>query len=146
MYHVHRGACACSVAESCSALSTSCTVALQALLFVGFSRQRYWSLLLFLPPGDLPNPGIRSAYPVPPESPVLSGRFFTTELPGKPRIQRSLWNFMCSLKNSDKASLCVNHSLDSGKENVQYFQNCLSPLIPCPHGNTILAFVIIILS
>ena len=136
----------CSVAESCSALSTSCTVALQALLFVGFCRQGYWSGLLFPPPGDLPHPGIKSAYPVSLASPVLSGRFFTTELPGKPHIQRSMCNFMCSLKNSDKASLCVNHSLDSGKENVQYFQNCLSPLIPCPHGNTILAFVIIIVS
>ena len=31
------------------------TVAHQASLSMGFSRQEYWSGLLFLPPGDLPN-------------------------------------------------------------------------------------------
>ena len=38
--------------------ATPWTVALQAPLFVGFSRQEYWSGLLFPPPGDLSNPGI----------------------------------------------------------------------------------------
>ena len=33
-----------------------------------------------LPPGDLPNPGIE------PLSPVLAGKFFTTEPPGMPQI------------------------------------------------------------
>ena len=33
-------------------------VALQAPLSMGFSRQEYWSGLLFPSPGDLPNPGI----------------------------------------------------------------------------------------
>ena len=41
------------VAKSCP------TVALQALLSVGFPRQEYWSGLPFPPPGDLPNPGIK---------------------------------------------------------------------------------------
>ena len=48
------------------------TVAHQAALFLGFSRQEYWSGLPCLPPGDLPNPGIK------PASPALAGRFFTT--------------------------------------------------------------------
>ena len=48
------------------------------LLSMGFSRQEYWSGLLFPPPGDLPIPGIESV------SSVLAGRFFTTEPPGKP--------------------------------------------------------------
>ena len=42
---------------------------------MGFSRQEYWSGLPCLPPGDLPNPGIK------PESlkfPALAGGFFTT--------------------------------------------------------------------
>ena len=43
-----------------------------------FPRQEYWSGLPFPFPGNLPNPGIE------PTSPVLAGRFFTTELPGKP--------------------------------------------------------------
>ena len=34
------------------------TVAHQAPLSVGFSRQEYWSGLPFPPPGDLPDPGI----------------------------------------------------------------------------------------
>ena len=37
---------------------TPWTVARQARLSVGFSRQEYWSGLPFPPPGDLPDPGI----------------------------------------------------------------------------------------
>ena len=37
---------------------TSWTVAHQAPLSMGFSRQEYWSGLLYPPPGDLPDPGI----------------------------------------------------------------------------------------
>jgi len=35
------------------------TVALQAPLYMGFSRQEYWSGLPFPPLGDLPNPQMR---------------------------------------------------------------------------------------
>ena len=49
-----------------------------APLSVGFSRQGYWSVLLFPSPGDLPDPGIEHT------SPALEGRFFTTEPSGKP--------------------------------------------------------------
>ena len=38
---------------------TPWTVALQAPLSMGFSRQEYWSGLPCPPPGDLPNPGIK---------------------------------------------------------------------------------------
>ena len=51
------------------------TIALQAPLSVGFSRQEYWSRLPFSPPGDLPIPGNE---PVPLTSAVLADRFFTT--------------------------------------------------------------------
>ena len=47
---------------------------------LGFSRHDYWSRLPFPTPGDLPNPGIKPASLA---SPVLAGRFFTTEPPGK---------------------------------------------------------------
>ena len=40
----------------------------------------------FPPAGDLPNPGIE---PMSPASPALAGRFFTTELHGKPIRQES---------------------------------------------------------
>ena len=44
---------------SCARLfATPWTVAHQAPLSMGFSRQEYWGGLPCLPPGDLPNPGI----------------------------------------------------------------------------------------
>ena len=58
------------------------TVARQAPLSMGFSRQEYWSGLPFLLPRDLPDPGIELVSPVPP---ALADRFFTTEPPGKPK-------------------------------------------------------------
>ena len=41
--------------------ATPWTVAHQAPLCVEFSRQDYWIGLLFATPGDLPDPGIKSA-------------------------------------------------------------------------------------
>ena len=42
---------------------TPWTMATQAPLSMGFSRQEYWSGLPCLPPGDLPNPGIKPMSP-----------------------------------------------------------------------------------
>ena len=58
--------------------ATPWTVACQARLSMGFSRQEHWSGLPFPSPGTLPNPGIE------PVSPVLAGGFFTIEPSGKP--------------------------------------------------------------
>ena len=67
---------------------TPWTVSCQAPLSMGFSRQEYWSGLLFPSPGDLSDPGME------PVSSALVGRFFTTEPAGKPK--RSLPNtFVC---------------------------------------------------
>ena len=62
---------------SCVPFFATCglTVAHQAPLSMGFSRQEYWSELPFPPPGDLPDPGIKT---VSLTSPALAGRFFTT--------------------------------------------------------------------
>ena len=51
------------------------TVALQAPLSMGFSRQENWHGLPCAPPGHLPNPGMEPSSLM---SPVLAGRFFTT--------------------------------------------------------------------
>ena len=62
----------------CSVVSDSVTlwtVACQAALSMGFSRQEYWSRLPFPTPGDLPDPGIEPESLMPP---VLAGGFFTT--------------------------------------------------------------------
>ena len=48
---------------------------------MGFSKQECWSGLPFHFPEDLPDPGIKLKSL---ESPGLTGRFFTTVLPGKP--------------------------------------------------------------
>ena len=57
--------------------ATPWTVARQAPLYMGFSRQKYWSGLPFPSPGDLPDPGI---------VPTLASRFFTAESLGKSYI------------------------------------------------------------
>ena len=67
----------CLVPKSCQTPATPQTVAHQAPLFIGFSRQEYWSGLPFPSAGDLPDPGIK------PASPALTGGFFITEPPEK---------------------------------------------------------------
>ena len=57
------------------------TVARQAPLSMGFSRQEYWSGLPCPPPGDLPDPGIEPESPVAPE---LQAGSLPLEPPGKP--------------------------------------------------------------
>ena len=52
--------CVCSGVPNSS---TSCTVARQALLSMGFPRQEYWSGLPFPSPEDLPDPWIKPASP-----------------------------------------------------------------------------------
>ena len=62
------------VAKSCPTLAIPQTVACQAPLSMGFSRQEYWSVLPFPSPGDLPDPGIE------PGSPALQADDLPTEL------------------------------------------------------------------
>ena len=52
------------VTKSCPTLMTPWTIACQAPLPMGFSRQEYWSGLPFSSLGDLPNPGIEPRSPV----------------------------------------------------------------------------------
>ena len=64
------------------------TIACQAPLSMGFSRQEYWSGFSCPPPWDLSRSGLASA---------LAGRFFITEPPGKPSILHILFLFDLSL-------------------------------------------------
>ena len=73
------------VAKSCLTLATPQTVACQAPLSIGFSRQEYGSGLPFPSPGDLPDPGIK------PGSPALQADTLLTELSGKPITLRSCY-------------------------------------------------------
>ena len=73
-------------AKSCLTLVTPWTVAHQAPLSMGCSRQEYWSRLHS--PGDLPNPRIEL------ESPALQEDSLLTEPPGKSHVTLNmLFNF-----------------------------------------------------
>ena len=70
-----RACCMLSCFSHVPLFATPWTVAHEAPLSMGFSRQGYRSELPCPPPGDLPNPGIKTASL---KSPALAGGFFTT--------------------------------------------------------------------
>ena len=86
----------CSVVSLCDPW----TVAHQAPLSLEFSRQKYWSRLPFLTPGDLPNPGMETVSLL---SPALAEGSFMP--PGKPQV-----NVKKGLSESD-ICLIVSDSL-----------------------------------
>ena len=57
--------------------ATPWTVAYQDPLSIGFSRQEYWSGLLFPSPEDLPHPDIKPGFPT----------LQADSLPGKPKVK-----------------------------------------------------------
>ena len=63
--------CMLSLFSHVQLFGTLWTVASQALLSMGFSRQEYWKRSLCTPPGDLPKAGNK------PASPTSAGGFFT---------------------------------------------------------------------
>ena len=72
--------CVCSVIQACPILCIPRTVAGLTSLSVEFSREGYWSGLLFPALGDLP---ASLAFP------ELAGRFSTSAPPGKPTLEIS---------------------------------------------------------
>ena len=123
----------CSVTKSCQTLCNLWTIACQAPLSMGFSRQEYWSGLPFPPPGDLSHPEIE------PVSPPLAGRFFTT---------RAIWEVPTCLWTSsqspfpplgthptDLVPMCTNTRVNAqslrGYTNVSLL-SCLSSLARPP--------------
>ena len=96
------------VAQSCQTLATPWTIAHQAPLCVGFSRQEYWSGLPCPSPGDLPDPGIE------PGSPALQADSLLSEPPGKPMCR----NILKSLKDAFREYFMT-------KENVHHFGKSL---------------------
>ena len=90
---------------------TPWSVARQAPLSMGFSRQEYWSGLPFPSPGDLPDPGIE------PRSPASEADALTCEPPGNSHVikrhlllgRKTMTNIDCILKSRDLA----NNSLSS---------------------------------
>ena len=77
------------------------TVAWQAPLFMGFSRKRYWSGLLFPSPGDLPDTGIE------PESPALQADSLQS-YKESPHVGKYL-KVSSNLQNSFNVSFCPKY-------------------------------------
>ena len=80
--------------------ATLWTVAVEAALYMGFSRQEYWSYCHVL----LPNPRIESAYL---KSPTLAGRFFTTS---------TIWEAMYHIWRINNTSLKLLKRKQSEKQ------------------------------
>ena len=87
------------VAQSCPTLVTPWTVALQAPLSMGFSRQQYQTVLSFPSLGNLPHLGIK------PGSPALAVASLPSEPPGK-----------SSLKGDNEAGMVRNFVGKKAKE------------------------------
>ena len=68
-----------------SCVSLFVTRPCQAPLFMGFSRQEYWSGLPCPLPGDLPDPGIEPTSLTPP---ALADAFFTTSVTWEAKRER----------------------------------------------------------
>ena len=111
----HARVCVCVRVHALSCFSrvwlfvTPWTVACQAPLSIEFSRQEYWSGLPCLPKGELPDQ----------ESNLhllcscIAGRFFTTELPGKPVGCINIYKYSYPLVGLTSLSLCNGLGLKS---------------------------------
>ena len=79
---VSQNACMLSLSTLCDPINYS----LPGFSVHGIVQTRILEWVPFPTPGDLPDPGIE---PMSLASPALSGRFFTTEPPGKPYKQKN---------------------------------------------------------
>ena len=100
--------------------ATPWTVACQAPLSMGFSRQEYCSGLPCPPPGDLPDPGIQPASPKPP---ALAGRVFTTSIAWE--AQTHIW------RANNKALWKHKQLLDLSRGHVEVFYTTLTAPRQC---------------
>ena len=107
-------ACMLSCFSHVRLFATLWTVARQAPLSMGFSRQDYWSGLPFPSQGDLPNPGIK---PTSLLSPALAGGFFTASATWEALFVPK-WHCIVhvrqSLSLSTLSSLSIHLLIDTG--------------------------------
>ena len=85
-----------------------------------FSRQEYWHGLPFLPPEDLPDPGIELV------SPALAGRFFTAKPPVNPNMSPDITKM--SLKYHSYLTGHINSIDILGKIRLAYSMTGASPV------------------
>ena len=84
--HSHH-VCALSHFSRILLFATPWTVAPQAPLSMGFSRQEYWSGLPCPPPGDLPNPGIEPTSPALKADSLPSGHWGSPNTPTTAKVK-----------------------------------------------------------
>ena len=101
----------CLVAQSVRLSATPWTVARQAPLSMGFSRQQYWSGLPFPPLGDLPDPGI---VPESPASPALQADSLPTEPWGSPSLVAQMVKNQPAMRETQIQSLGREDPLEKG--------------------------------
>ena len=93
--------------------ATPWTIADHAPPSMGFSRQEYWSGLLFPSPGDLPNPGIESLM-----SPALAGGIVTTAPPRASLIAQLVKN-LPAMQETQETQVWSLGGKDSQEEGLQ---------------------------
>ena len=116
--------CACML--SCFSRVRFCdlwTIACQAPLSTGFSRQDYWSGLLCPPSADLPNPGID---PTSLTSPALADGFYSTSATWKASLSRIFLSkgqekIPSPPPNWYKNNICRRELTADGVENANLF-------------------------
>ena len=86
--------------------ATLWTVACYTSLSMGFSRQGYWSGLLFPSPGNVPNPGIKRASLM---SPALARGLFTSSTTWKPQVKS-----LEGLKNVETMAVVLQYNEEAG--------------------------------
>ena len=99
--------------------ATPWTVAHQAPLSMGFSRQEYWSGLPFPSPGDLRDPGIELG------SSTLQADSLPAEPPGNPivwyRCSVKLWEWVSSARDGVSLEELMSEGWNPGLSNIKRF-------------------------
>ena len=118
--------------------ATLWTIAHQAPLPMGFSRQEHWSGLPGPPPGDLSNSGIK---PTSLMSLALAVRFFTTNATWEVQAFLNytqfyvlLKDFQVSMSKTDNSGITkASHSNNPGLSHYSYVYRCFleSPITSC---------------
>ena len=91
-----------------------------------FSRQEYWSLLPFPPPGSLPDPGLETVSPV---SPALAGEFFS---------HRATWEarrYQVLSINQNTGKVTLNKTGKLALEDLTIFGEMQSDKLNSPGGS-----------
>ena len=119
------------VTKSCLTVATPWTVARQAPLSMGFSRQGGWSGLPFPSAGELPDPGTE------PESPALQAGSLPSEPAHKPRNTgvdcRSLLQGIFPALGTEPTSSAFSSGFFTRKPPGKPFYLCSQLLNICQH-------------